>query len=152
MIKTSNSLLEILEMESKMETIKSSMRKLWGSNRLDYAQLTQGAKLIRFQGIELNPTMKTGDKIRQYLGYYVPREGCRILGKGLNKRKYLTVKGPRAIVTIKLHQPIYPDTIRVDHYIDDLQNPPDLGAMPKEIIVSVGECSYYKASRYPMIE
>lgn len=106
-------------------------------HRIDHAQFTLGAKVIKLQGIELPMTGPTNEQVRNLLGISVPKTACNILGRYLDRKNFLVFKGDKAIITIRLHQPIFPDTIRIDHYIENLQDFKIVKAVPKDISVYV---------------
>lgn len=110
---------------------------------MDYAQYSQGAKVLKFQGVEIPMIASTTDRIKQFFGLYVPKGACRVLGKHMTKNTFLSFKGNKAALKIKLNQRIYLDTIRIDHYIDDLRNPEMISAMPKEL-------SFYVILKYDL--
>lgn len=106
--------------------------------RVDHAQFNLGAKVIKLQGVELPVTGPKNSNIRNLLGMTVPKTACNILGRYLDRRNFFVFQGDKAIITIRLHQPIYPDTIRIDHYIEDLRDFKLVKAVPKDIAVFVG--------------
>lgn len=104
--------------------------------RVDHAQLSQGAKIIRFSGEEMTDPISYGDRVKQTFGFYVPKGACRILGKRLNKNKFLTFKGDHAKLLIELNRAIYLDTFKIEHFIANLNDTHTIGMMPKDVIVS----------------
>lgn len=106
-------------------------------HRIDYAQLALGAKVIKFQGDELPVSGPSNQRFRNFLGLTVPKSACNILGEYLNRKNFFVFKGNQGIITVHLNQAIFPDTIRVDHYIDDLKDLNMVRAMPKEVAVYV---------------
>lgn len=107
-------------------------------HRIDYAQFALGAKVIKFQGVELPINGPSNEHVRSLFGLTVPKSACNILGEYLNRKSFLMMKGNQGIITIRLHQAILPDTIRIDHYIEDLKDFNQVKAMPKEVAVYVG--------------
>lgn len=105
--------------------------------RIDHAQFTLGAKVIKLQGVELPLNGPANEQMRNLLGMTVPKTACNILGRYLDRKNFLVFRGDKAIITIRLHQPILPDTIRIDHYIDDLRDFKLVKAVPKDIAVYV---------------
>lgn len=104
---------------------------------VDHAQFSLGAKVIKLQGIELPVTGPTNGHMRNLLGMSVPKTACNILGKYLDRKSFLVLKGDKAILTIRLHQPIFPDMIRIDHYVEDLRDLKLVKAVPKDIAAYV---------------
>lgn len=109
--------------------------------RVDHAQFSLGAKVIKLQGVELPLSGPANEHMRNMLGMVVPKTACNILGRYLDRKNYLLIKGDKAIITIRLHQPIYPDTIRIDHYIENLHDFTLVKAVPKDIAVYVSNSS-----------
>lgn len=104
--------------------------------RTDHAQYTQGAKIIRFSGEELaNPTSFV-DQFKQSLGFDVAKGACRILGRRLNKNKFLMFKGDRAKLLIELNQAVFLDTFKIEHFLANPNDTDSIGMMPKNVIVS----------------
>ena len=115
-------------------------------HRLDHAQFSEGAKIIRFSGDELAIPKTFGDRTRLALGF-VPKGACRILGKRLNKNKFLSFKGDRAKLLIEVHQPIFLDTFKIEHYIANLNDTDSIGMMPRNLLVS----GLRKSTKNPII-
>lgn len=107
------------------------------SHRIDHAQFSLGAKVIKLQAVEL----PVNGPVRNFLGMTVPKSACNILGRYLDRRNFLVFKGDKAIITIRLHQPVFPDTIRIDHYIENLRDYKLVNAVPKDVAVYVRELS-----------
>lgn len=116
-----------------MEIKSGAIGNKYRSSRVDYAQYSQGAKVLKFQGVEIPMVASVSDTLRQLFGFFVPRGACRVLGKHMTKNTFLAFKGNKAALKIKLNQRIFLDTIRIDHYIDDLRNPEMISAMPKDL-------------------
>lgn len=106
-------------------------------HHIDHAQFTLGAKVIKLQGIELPLSGPTNEHMRNLFGMTVPKTACNILGRYLDRKNFLVFKGDKAIITIRLHQPIFPDTIRIDHYIEDLHDFKLVKAVPKDFAAYV---------------
>lgn len=104
--------------------------------RIDHAQFSQGAKIIRFSGDELANPGSYGERVKQLLGVHVPKGACRLLGPRLNKNKFLTFRGDRAKLMVELNQAIFLDTFKIEHYIANVNDTDAIGLMPKNLIVS----------------
>lgn len=104
--------------------------------RIDHAQFSQGAKVIRFSGEEMANPNSYADRLKQTMGFYVPKGACRVLGKRLNKNKFLTFKGDRAKLLIELNQAIFLDTFKIEHFVANTNDTESIGMMPKNVIVS----------------
>lgn len=104
--------------------------------RIDHAQLNQGAKIIRFSGDEVPNPHSYGDRVRRFLGMYVPKGACHLLGKHLNKNKFLTFRGDRAKLLIELNQAVFLDTFKIEHFIANMNDTEATEMMPKNLIVS----------------
>lgn len=103
------------------------------THRIDHAQFSLGAKVIKLQAVELpmnGPSMN-------FLGKTVPKTACNILGRYLDRKNFLVFKGDKAIITIRLHQPVFPDTIRIDHYVENLRDYKLVNSVPKDVAVYV---------------
>lgn len=106
-------------------------------HRIDHAQFSLGAKVIKLQGVELPVNGPSNEHMRNLLGMSVPKTACNILGRYLDRKNFLVFKGDKAIITIRLHQPILPDTIRIDHYVEDLRDLKLVKAVPKDVAAYV---------------
>lgn len=115
--------------------------------RIDHAQFVQGAKIIRFSGEELANPSSYADRMKQAMGFYVPKGACRILSKRLNKNKFLTFRGDRAKLLIELNQAVFLDTFKLEHFIGNPNDTDSIGMMPKMLIVS----GIRKSSNNPII-
>lgn len=100
--------------------------------RIDHAQFSLGATVLKLQGVELPANGRMDVYMRNMLGIEVPKTACNILGQSLDRNSFLVLKGDKAILTIRLCQPVFPDTIRIDHFIEDLNDLPLVKAAPKD--------------------
>lgn len=146
-----NLTMELSQMYSQMRTsaIPGLMSPAPASRgaRIDHAQFQQGAKIIRFSGEEMANPNSYGDRMKQALGFYVPKGACLILGKRLNKNKFLTFKGDRAKILVELNQAIFLDTFKIEHFIANPNDTTAIGMMPKNVIVH----GLRKSSNLPII-
>lgn len=124
--------LEIRRKESPTAFMSGTNRE----PRIDHAQFNLGAKVIQFSGEEMVNPNSYVDRLKQTMGLYVPKGSGCVLGKRLNKNKFLTFKGDRAKLLIELNQAIFLDTFKIDHYISNMTDTDSIGMMPKNVIVS----------------
>lgn len=82
-----------------MKCIRRYIRR---EHRTDHAQLNQDANVIPISGEEIANPNSYGDRLRQTMGFYVPKGAGRVLGKRLIKNKFSTFKGDRAKLLFEL--------------------------------------------------
>lgn len=105
--------------------------------RTDHAQFSLGAKVVKLQAVELPISGPSNGRVRNFLGMTEPKSACNILGRYMDRKNFLAFKGDKAIITIRLPHAVHPDTIRLDHFIDDLRDFKLVKAVPKDVAAYV---------------